>query len=89
MWEGVGRANWREFEPARAFVRRLGFKKFTDWLHYCKSGEKPADIPSNAHLTYADAGWVSYGDWLGTDAVAARFRQYRSSKQLIDANNVE
>jgi superfamily II DNA or RNA helicase len=81
VWESVGRANWREFERAREFVHSLRLKTFPEWLDYCRSGEKPADIPSNAHLTYADTGWVSYGDWLGTGAIAARFRQYRSFEQ--------
>ena len=26
IWESVGRANWRKFEDARAFVRSLGLK---------------------------------------------------------------
>src|SRR5260221_2459090 len=34
IWEGVGRANWRAFEDARAFVRRLGLKSSAEWFHY-------------------------------------------------------
>ena len=77
VWESAGRANWLEFERAREFVQSLALQRFSEWLDYCRSGRKPADIPANAHLTYAETGWVSYGDWLGTGVVAARFRQYR------------
>ena len=32
IWESVGRANFRTFEDARAFVRGLGLKSFPEWL---------------------------------------------------------
>ena len=31
IWESVGRANWRNFEDAREFVRGLGLKSRTEW----------------------------------------------------------
>ena len=31
IWESVGRANWRSFEDARAFVRGLGLKSDSEW----------------------------------------------------------
>jgi superfamily II DNA or RNA helicase len=68
-WLGTGRhrgKGWRNFKEARAFVRGLKLKSMTEWRHYCKSGKKPDDIPANPHNTYAEAGWVGYGDWLGT-----------------------
>ena len=71
IWESVGRANWRKFDDARAFVHGLGLKSADEWRDYCKSGKKPADIPSNPDLTYAEAGWAGWGDWLGTGTVAA------------------
>src|SRR6478736_5949219 len=46
VWESVGRANWRKFEDARAFVRNLGLKSEAEWRRYYKSGTKPFDIPS-------------------------------------------
>jgi superfamily II DNA or RNA helicase len=82
VWESVGRANWRKFEDARDFVRRLGLKSFSEWVKYCKSGKKPTDIPAYPDQDiYAEAGWSGWGDWLGTRAVATRLRQYRSFKK--------
>jgi predicted helicase len=78
IWESVGRANWRNFEDARAFVRGLGLKSHLEWSAYCKSGKKPYDIPAAPHLTYAKDGWSGVGDWLGTGAIAPQLRQYRS-----------
>jgi hypothetical protein len=77
IWESVGRANWRKFEDARAFVRRLGLKSGEEWRDYCNSGKKPADIPVSPDRTYADAGWAGWGDWLGTGTVATYLRRYR------------
>jgi hypothetical protein len=81
VWESVGRANWRKFEEARTFVRRLHLKSFAEWLDYCKSSQKPPDIPSNSQTVYRDAGWAGWGDWLGTGTVALRLRKYRSFKK--------
>jgi predicted helicase len=77
LWESVGRANWRKFEDARAFVRGVKLKSATEWVDYCRSGKKPTDIPSNPNLTYADAGWAGIGDWLGTGRIADQLREYR------------
>ena len=58
IWESVGRANWRKFEDARAFVRGLGLKSSAEWREYCKSGKKPADIPADPRRSLR-------GSWLG------------------------
>jgi len=71
-WLGTGRrrGGWQPFNKARAFVHRLGLKSQTEWNDYCKSGEKPANIPSAPHFVYANDGWTGYGDWVGNDRAA-------------------
>ena len=67
-WLGTGRRRgqgWRNFGDARAFVRDLGLKSNAEWVAYCKSAKKPADIPSNPNQDYANEGWAGVGDWLG------------------------
>ena len=81
IWESVGRANWRSFEDAREFVRGLDLKSRTEWTSYIRSGKKPADIPSDPNGVYVEAGWSSWGDWLGTGTVASFLRQYRAFKK--------
>jgi superfamily II DNA or RNA helicase len=85
-WLGTGTVSnllrqFRPFKKARAFARGLRLKRAEEWFEYCASGEKPPDIPSNPNLKYAESGWVSYGDWLGTGAVSARLKRYRPFKQ--------
>lgn len=53
-----------EFEEARNFARNLGLKTVVEWKKYCKSGNKPTDIPSNPNIFYKNKGWISMGDWL-------------------------
>jgi hypothetical protein len=55
---------YRSFKKARTFVRGLGLKSQIEWKAYCKSGQKPDDIPSNANLVYANDGWAGMRDWL-------------------------
>ena len=69
--------DWRPFEEAREFVRGLGFKNLRTWHEWAKSGERPADIPTNPHTVYKGEGWVDWGDWLGTNYVAHKNREYR------------
>lgn len=58
------------FEEARAVVRALGLKHMRDWKDYCKSGKRPANIPSYPNEVYAEKGWAGYGDWLGTGNIS-------------------
>jgi len=46
---------FRPFKEAREFVRSLGLKSKKEWSDYCKSGNKPDDIPS--------APWNTYKEW--------------------------
>ena len=80
-WLGTGRvANFNlvfhDFESARDFVRKLGIKSKSEWEEYCKSGNKPDDIPSDPSVIYKNKGWIGYGDWLGTGRVATQDREY-------------
>jgi hypothetical protein len=72
---------FRDFESARKFVRRLRLKGVKEWYEYCKSGNKPEDIPQKPERTYKDKGWIGFGDWLGTGNVANLNRQFRTFKE--------
>jgi len=61
---------YRDFESARKFVRKLGLKSQSEWREYYKSGNKPDDIPANAYNSYRDKGWINWGDWLGHERIS-------------------
>ena len=88
-WLGTGSVasfnrQYRAFEDARAFARSLGLKSSAEWFAYCKSGNKPVDIPAAAHSTYRDKGWNGMGDWLGTGRASNRNRTYREFEEARD-----
>ena len=46
---------FRDFESAREFVQSQKIQSKTNWQKYCKSGNKPDDIPF--------APWHTYKEW--------------------------
>jgi len=80
---------YRVFDPfkkARLFARSLKLRTLKEWQQFTKGdlpqkGRLPTNIPSTPSRTYADKGWISIGDWLGTETVTAQLRQYRTFKK--------
>ena len=66
------------FEDARATAQELGLKDQMEWRQWCKSGDRPRDIPSHPERTYSGKGWVSWMDWLGYER-----RRKRKKARLI------
>ncbi len=90
-WLGTGtiasyQRSFKPFEEARKFVHTLGLKNNKEWLKY----DKPYDIPAMPHKTYKGKGWVSLGDWLGTNLVswkehAKSFLTFSEAKKFVHA----
>lgn len=82
-WHRLAKLSWRPFEEAREFVRGLGLKSQAEWADFYKGLRSnlpslPKDIPTTPNRTYAGLGWISMGDWLGTDFIATHKREFRS-----------
>ena len=43
----------KPYREARAFVRSLGLKTNAEWSEYCRSGQKPDDIPATPERVYS------------------------------------
>jgi hypothetical protein len=71
---------FRDFESAREFVRKLNLKNKPEWQAYCKSGNKPDDIPTNPNRDYKK-DYKHMGDWLGTERIPEKLREYRPYKK--------
>jgi len=69
---------YKSFEEARDFVHKLKLKSQKEWNDYCKSGQKPEDIPSTPGRTHKRDGWRGFGDWLGTGSLANFLIKYKS-----------
>ena len=79
---------FRDFESAREFVRKLNLKTDREWRQYCKSGEKPNDIPYSPHTTYKNKGYVNQGDWLGTGK-SKNFRPFKEAREFAISLNLK
>ena len=75
-WNRLAKLNWRPFEEAREFVRGLKFQSASDWRNFSKSQKRPLDIPVAPNEAYKHNGWVSWGDWLGTERIATNKIEY-------------
>ncbi len=68
---------WLPFLEARRFAHGLNLSGQRAWKRYC-SGRipdlplRPKNIPTAPDSVYADDGWVSFGDWLGTGNTQGR-----------------
>ena len=58
------RVYW-EYEKANKWVKKLNLKNGREWKEYCKSGNKPQNIPVLPYKTYKNRGWNCMSDWLG------------------------
>lgn len=76
---------YRRFEDARKFVRSLKLKSSDEWQQYCKSGLKPADIPSTPRNTYKNKGWNGMSDFLGNEII---YRSYEEAREFVRKLNL-
>lgn len=68
---------YRDFNEARAFVKKLNLKNQKEWNKYVKGDDFPIDIPKSPNHVYSEE-WVSWGDWLGTGRIADQVREFWS-----------
>ena len=81
------RYNWKSFEEAREFVRKLKLKNTREWRDYIKNEvSKPSDIPNSPNLVYKEKGWVGFGDWLGisSEDKDKKYLPFNSAKTIVN-----
>ena len=83
--------DYLSFEEAREFVHSLNLKSQTEWRKYCKSGDKPNDIPSNLCKIYKkNKKWLSFPDFLGTKPgfIDNNWLPFEELKQFVKENDI-
>jgi hypothetical protein len=84
-WLGNGktpRPEWRPFGEARTFARSLRLRSVTAWRDWCKSGQKPDDIPSAPWDIYSER-WSCMYDWLGSGRRASGWRTFEEARTFV------
>ena len=70
------------FEEARKFVRNLKLSGQAAWREWCKSGDKPDDIPASSNLIYKSS-WVSWGYFLGAKNIRKKnFLSFKEARKF-------
>ena len=79
-WDG----KWEDFNIARDYVRSLKIENQYEWNEYSKSKEKPFNIPSTPERAYKGKGWISLGDWLGTNREYKKnFLSFQEARNIV------
>ena len=76
----LGKEGYLPFEKARAFVHTLNLSGQVEWKVYCKSGNKPDNIPTVPEIAYKNKGWQGYSNWVGSSR-SRRVLNYPSFKK--------
>ncbi|MBU3715255.1 MAG: hypothetical protein FGM46_09975, partial [Ferruginibacter sp.] len=83
-----------DFEKAREFIKQKNIKSTAEWKIFCKSEEKPNNIPAAPDQIYKNRGWISWGDFLGHDYIASfdkslsSFNKARELARSLKLNNL-
>ena len=82
LWEKLSRFSWMRFEEAREYARSLGLKSGSEWT--AKKNEIPPNIPKAPWAVYRFDGYISMGDWLGTNNIASYLIEYLTFLEARD-----
>ena len=88
-WLGTGNVGVKKdqqflpFKKALLHARSLKLKTQKEWMQWCTSGEREANVPSAPNTTYKHDGWQGYGHWLGTGNVAPKDQQFLPYKKAL------
>ena len=70
-WLGTGnqstktkKAQFLPFDEALRVARTLRLVNRKEWLLWCKSGARPANVPAAPNKTYVHDGWFGWEHWL-------------------------
>ena len=75
---GFNGYNYLPYDEAKQFIKTLNLSSQSDWSKYLKSGNRPKFIPSSPGKYYQDIGWKNWGDWLGSNRIADKYKIYRN-----------
>lgn len=89
-WLGTGNIAsfnrvYRTYKEAQKFVSVIGLRNVRQWHEWAKTN-KPEDIPRNPSQVYENSGWVSWGEWLGTERTRNRtYLTYKEAQKIVSS----
>jgi predicted helicase len=83
-WHRLAKLSWRKFEDARRYIRGLKILGESQWRQFINDINRPFDIPTHPDRVYKNIGWVSWGDFLGTNSIASQKREFLNFSEARD-----
>jgi superfamily II DNA or RNA helicase len=78
-WPDFLGCNFPIYDEAKEIVKSKGFKCKSDWEAFTKTNEfNKLNLPTSVSTVYKDKGWISWGDFLGTDTIAPQNKTFAS-----------
>jgi hypothetical protein len=78
--------SYRTYEEVKEFIKTLNIKTQKEWLDYCKSGQRPSDIPIHVYHVYKDKGWKGWSDFFGDSKKNLSFEE---TKEIVGQLNIK
>jgi hypothetical protein len=77
-WDKLAKLSWMPFEEAREIVISLKIKSAKEYRfqYYKKRNAALEFLPSGPERVYYENGWTSWGDWLGTNYISNREKEF-------------
>ncbi|MDE0151625.1 MAG: hypothetical protein OXK80_03895 [Bdellovibrionales bacterium] len=83
---------FRSYEDAQTYVQQINIRSRAHYNELKKNEELPDDMPALPDQIYANKGWKGWGNFLGTNRVANRnkqFRTFRRAHNYIRRHNIQ
>ncbi|MEO0335806.1 MAG: helicase-related protein, partial [Pseudomonadota bacterium] len=66
-WKAFLGTDWYTLEEAMEVVQKKGIKTYDEYKAWVNSSDRPLRLPKAPDRVYKDLGWISWGDFLGTE----------------------
>lgn len=81
------------YEEAKKIIKqKFIIKTIKNWHLIAKEDKIPSEIPNRPDRFYKKRGWISWGDFLGTDKIAnqnKKFIDYQKMVEWLKQNNIK
>jgi len=76
-WETWSKKEFLSFIKAKKIVRRLKLRNNKDWRNACENKKIQINIPRSPDIYYKNKGWISWGNWLGTNTISNKIKGWK------------
>lgn len=90
-FKSTGPLNWKTFEDAKEYVKSKKIMSGNEYREKHQLGQLDFDLPVSPHTVYADEGFTTWGDFLGTGRIQSqqiKFRKFILARKFVRSLNL-